>query len=139
MSGPEAAWSRRPNVVPQLILVLCVWLTLSCVAMFEFWLWPRTTVGWTLTLGLGPVVYVAGALIVEGAMKLLQRVPWVRRSHDWVERQTSGRKFSWLRVGYALAGCLCFLFVALLLWAYDEARPQHEPGAVEQFIARHFR
>jgi len=109
------------------------------IALFELEWWPRTVVGWVLTFTLGPLASVAFMVAGEVAMKLLFLVPWLRRSYEWVERRTSQRRFSWLRVGYALAGCSLLIVVVLLLWAYDNSHPQHEPGAVKQFIARHFR
>ena len=139
ISRLEVPLSDGSKVVPQILLVVCVWLVLCVIAMFELGLWPRTKVGWALTVGLGPVAYLTATLAAEFAMKILQRLPWARRSRDWVERRTSRKRFSWLRVGYALVGCLSIFLVALALWVYDESRPDHEPGPIKQFIARHFR
>ena len=139
MSGPESTKSRGPKVVAQVLVVACVWLMLCAIAMFELGLWPRTAVAWALCVALGPVAYLTGVLALEFAMNVLRGVPWVRRSSDWVERRTAQKRFSWLRIGYALLGPLCLLVVGLMLWVYGESRPQHEPGPVKQFIARHFR
>src|SRR4029077_1571797 len=105
----------------------------------EFWVWPRTVVGWALCVALGPVAYLAGLAAVELAMRLFHRLPWVARSSEWVEQRTAQRRFSWLRIGYALVGPLCLLVVGLILWAYEESRPAQQPSQVKQFIARHFR
>ena len=139
MSAPEATISARSERGLQILGVVCVWLLLCGIALFEFDLWPRTVVGWVLTFTLGPLASVAFMLAGELGMKLLFRVPWLRRSREWVERRTFQRRFSWLRVGYALAGCSLLIVVVLLLWAYDNSRPQHEPSVLTQFIARHFR
>ena len=126
-------------MVEKALLVSGAWLVLCVVAMFEFWIWPRTVVGWALCIAMGPVAYVAGVVAVELTMSLLHRLPWVRRPSEWVERRTAQKHFSWLRVGYALVGPLCLLVVGLILWAYEESRPAHKPGPVQQFIARHYR
>ena len=104
MLGPEPTMSRRPKMVAQILVVACVWLMLCAIAMFELGLWPRTVVGWALCLAFGPVAYLTGMLALELAMNVLRDVPWVRRSSDWVERRTAQKRFSWLRIGYALVG-----------------------------------
>jgi hypothetical protein len=139
MAAPDATISGWSKLAPRLLGVVCVWLVLCGIALFELGLWPRTVVGWVVTFTLGPVASVTFMVAGELAVKLLLRMPWVRRSHEWVERGTSRSRVCWLRVGYALAGCSLLLVVVLLLWAYDNSRPLHEPGVLKQFIARHFR
>jgi hypothetical protein len=138
VSEREAVFANGSELARQLILVVCAWLLFCVIAAFELGLWPRTAVGWALTLGLGPIAYFVFALAVELGMRMVQRVPWVSRSRDWVERRTVRKRFSWLRVGYLLAGYLCVLLVVLASWLYSESHPGQKAGRLEQFIARHF-
>ena|SRR5437762_3544468 len=138
MSAPQSTVrDRRTSVVLNVMLVVFAWLAVCAIAAFEFGLWPRTLVGWAVIVGVGPLAWIAAQAAGELAIRLVFRLPWLRRSSDWVERRTQRQQFSMLRVGFALLGGVALLAVVVLLWVYDESLPGI-PGAVKQFVARHF-
>jgi len=139
MSAPQSTVrDGRTSIVLNVMLVVCAWLAVCAIAAFEFGLWPRTLVGWAVMVGVGPLAWIAAQAAGELAIRLAFRLPWLRRSSDWVERRTQEQQFSMLRVGFALLGGVALLAVVLVLWVYDESLPGI-PGAVKQFVARHFR
>ena len=138
MSAPlTTVCEGRRSVMLTVMLIVCVWLAVCGIAAFEFGLWPRTLLGWSIMVGIGPLAWIAVQALGELAIDLVGRLPWIRRSSDWVERRTQHQKFSTLRIGFALLGGVALLAVVLFLWVYDQS-PPGLPDGLKQFVARHF-
>jgi hypothetical protein len=126
MSAPQSTVrDDRRSVILNVMLIVCGWLTVCGIAAFEFGLWPRTLVGWSIIVGVGPLAWIAAQALGELAIHLVGRLPWIRRSSDWVERRTQHQKFSMLRVAFALlGGVLCWRWFCS--YGYHVAiRPTH--------------
>src|SRR5262245_34713236 len=108
--------NRSRHLLREIFLVLAAWAMLTVASLTYFTFWPRTLVGWLAAIFVGPVLVVALELVGELIRYVLGGLPPIRRSHEWVERRTSRRRFSWLRIGYALTLALPVLLVAVFVW-----------------------
>lgn len=84
----------------QISMVAFFWLLACGLLLLMLWPWrPATPTQWVLFVALGPLVY--GALEYLGG--------WAFSSK--VGARISPRRFSWLRIAYALAAFLLFLVI----------------------------
>jgi hypothetical protein len=81
-------------------IVAFFWLFACGLLLLMLWPWrPSTPMQWALFLALGPLVY--GAFEYLGGWILSPRLG----------ARISPRRFSWLRIAYALAALLLFLVI----------------------------
>ena len=91
--------------------------------------WPKTITGWVLLAVVGVPLYV----MLEVAGALFSEKAWGGRIGIWLSRRTEHKRFSWLRIGYALgigliALAVCAVGIALL----------DQSTSFRQFMSEHF-
>lgn len=103
-----------------LFTLALVWLIVAAIGAFYVFgtdLSDRPLWQWLLVLVLGPPVLFVLQLAGEALGELFQRLPGVRHGNEYVERRTSGRSLSGMRVlWYLLTGLLACALVAGVTW-----------------------
>ena len=97
-----------------------VWLVLATIGAFYVFgtdLSERPLWQWVLLLALGPPVLFVLQLAGEALGELFNRLPGIRHGNEYVERRTSERSLSGVRVlWYLVTGLLACALVAGATW-----------------------
>jgi hypothetical protein len=100
--------------------------------------YPRTSLGWALFIGLAPVLFLFGEIVGEGAIAALSRAPGVRQVKASVERATADRGFSWARIAVALFATLGLLALIVGVFFVVRGSVGETFRPVGEFLRVHF-
>lgn len=117
---------------------LAIWTILSIMGLWFFSMWPKTPLGWSLALAIGPVVFIIFELLGELAHSGFQRIPGLAGLRSKAEMKGEGRSISGARMSYLFVEILLFVGIAMLLvWAVSRLLGDTlEP--VSSFFERHY-
>jgi len=104
---------RLMRIIPTYLILVVVWLVLAAIAYVEFGVRPKSSLGWTGLIILGPPAWITLQAIGEGIGGLFGRVTGLDNIRERIARKTQGKGFSGLRIGWLLFEMLLFLCVTL--------------------------
>ena len=97
---------RRSSLLATIALAAFLWLFVCGALLLMLWPWrPTTPLQWVLFVAIGPLAYGAAEYLGERVLS------------PGISARISTRRFSWLRIAYALLMFLAFLAVVFgVLW-----------------------
>lgn len=119
-----------------ILVGVLAWLGLVAAALVQGQFWPRTLVGWAVTLVLGPVIFVLVEFIGELVVKGIVRLPGVSALASWLNE---GDRLTGVRAVVVLALILGITLPILLLavWLDLEGVSLTPPG-LRQWLRSNF-
>jgi hypothetical protein len=92
------------------IIVVC-WAFFAFLALWTFSLWPKTLLGWLLTLVVGPVVFIVVQALGEGFCELIRKIPFLKKTRNEIEIKTKNKRTSLTRINYLFFELIIFLAI----------------------------
>lgn len=101
----------------RIAVVVLLWIAGGVLFVVATGIYPRTSLGWVLFVGLAPALFFLGHFVGEFVVAALLHIPGIRHFKESVERATADRRFSGVRVVVALVALLGFGGLGLVAFA----------------------
>jgi hypothetical protein len=130
--------SKKPWPLKAIIDFSVSWIMLTALAFFIFETWPKTLIGWILSITAGPLAFLIIELVGEAWHSAFQKISFLAKVRTRALERGNGKEISLYRMGYLLIHMVLFAGITIMIIRVLSSLPGNSATPIESFFKINF-